>query len=80
MITAEKLQTLITFTPKALGVALANSGYRGCEFDTAKFLGMTNANQFCYSVTYYDDNTEAVETAKVFLTYDPVLGSARAEF
>jgi hypothetical protein len=70
MITAERLQTLTTFTPKALAVALAQSGYKGVSFKTAKFLGMTNAGQFCYSVTYYDEMIGEEVTDKVFLTYN----------
>lgn len=77
MITAERLQTLTTFTAKALGVALASNGHKGYQFNTAKFLGMTNANQFCYSVTYIKHDVE--QTGKVFLTYDPVMGSAKAD-
>jgi hypothetical protein len=70
MITAERLQTLTTFTPKALAVALAQSGYKGVSFKTAKFLGMTNAGQFCYSVTYHDEMISEEVTDKVFLTYN----------
>ncbi len=70
MITADRLQTLTTFTPKALAVALAQSGYTGCAFERAEFLGITNGGQFCYKVTYFDDaGTGEVETGKVFLTY-----------
>jgi hypothetical protein len=70
MITAERLQTLTTFTPKALAVALAQSGYKGVSFKTAKFLGMTNGGQFCYSVTYHDEMIGEEVTDKVFLTYN----------
>jgi hypothetical protein len=70
MITAERLQTLTTFTPKALAVALTQKGYKGVSFETAKFLGMTNAGQFCYSVTYYDEMIGEEVTDKVFLTYN----------
>jgi len=70
MITADRLQTLTTFTPKALAVALAQSGYKGVSFKTAKFLGITNAGQFCYSVTFYDEMMGGEVTDKVFLTYN----------
>jgi hypothetical protein len=69
LITAEKLQTLISFTPEALARALATSGYRGCEFQTAKFLGLTNGGQFCYSVTFYDEELEEDAQGKVYLTH-----------
>ncbi len=80
MITAERLQTLTTFTPKALAVALSQSGYKGCEFDTAKFLGITNGGQFCYSVTFFNEHIGAEDHSKVFLTYHPDVGYVTADF
>jgi hypothetical protein len=81
MITAERLQTLTTFTPKALAVALAQSGYTGCAFETAEFVGITNGGQFCYKVTWFDEaGTGEVETDKVFLTYDRELGCVKADW
>lgn len=80
MITAETLATLTSFTPGALARALAQSGHQGVTFETAKFLGMTNAGQFCYSVTYYDDNMGGTVTDKVFLTYDSGRGSVTADY
>ena len=81
MITAERLDTRTSFTPKALAVALAQSGYTGCAFETAKFLGITNGGQFCYKVTYFDDaGTGEVEEGKVFLTYHSDLGYVSADF
>ena len=81
MITAERLQTLTTFTPKALGVALAQSGYTGCSFETAEFLGITNGGQFCYKVTYFDEaGTGENEVGKVFLTYHSDVGYVTADF
>jgi len=71
MITADTLKTLTAFTPKALARALAVSGYTGASFESAEFVGITNAGQFCYKVTYFDDaGTGQVETGKVFLTYN----------
>jgi len=80
MITADRLQTLISFTPVALARGLAQSGYHGVSFKTAKFLGITNAGQFCYSVTYYDDMIGEEVTDKVFLTYDSELGSVTVDY
>lgn len=80
MITAEKLQTLITFTPEALARALSVSGYKGVSFETAKFLGITNAGQFCYSVSYFDENLGGEAQDKVFLSYDPSAGSVKADY
>jgi hypothetical protein len=79
MITADTLKTLTSFTAAALSRALNVSGYRDCVFNTAEFLGITNGGQFCYKVTYHDDNTEAEETGKVFLTYN-TNGAVTADF
>lgn len=78
MITSEMLQTLTTFTAAALSRALAVSGHKDNTFLTARFLGMTNANQFCYSVTYTEHNAE--QTGKVFLNYDSHRGVVTADF
>ena len=81
MITAERLTTLTSFTPKALAVALAQSGYTGCAFEKAELVGITNAGQFCHKATYYDDmGTGEMLTDKVFLTYNSELGSVSADF
>jgi hypothetical protein len=80
MITAERLQTLTTFTPHALAQGLKQSGYFGVSFESCKFLGITNGGQFCYSVTYYDDNLGGETTDKVFLTYNSELGSVSVDY
>jgi hypothetical protein len=64
MITADKL-TLLTSMPAAmLEMALPAKGRP--QLQTAKFLGITNGHQFCYSVT-----DTAGQVSKVFLTYNP---------
>jgi hypothetical protein len=80
MITAERLQTLTTFTPKALSIGLAQSGYTGVNFDTAEFIGITNGGQFCYKVTFYNDHIEEEDTGKVYLTYDQTMGSVKVDY
>jgi hypothetical protein len=81
VILADTLKTLTTFTTHGLAMALHHSGYTGAAFKSAKFLGMTNGGQFCYSVTYHDDaGTGEIETGKVFLTYDPVAGKVTADY
>ena len=71
MITAETLKILTTMGPTALAKVLDTSGYSMCSFKTAKFLGITNGGQFCYSVTYYDEaGTGEDEVGKVFVSYD----------
>jgi|SanBayMetagenome_1026888.scaffolds.fasta_scaffold69504_2 hypothetical protein len=81
MITADTLNTLTSFTTRGLAMALHQSGYTGCAFETAKFLGITNGGQFCYSVTYHDDaGTGEIVTDKIFLTYDPAEGKVTADY
>jgi hypothetical protein len=78
MITADTLKTLTSFTTHGLAIALHHSGYKGAAFKTAKFVGMTNGGQFCYTVTYTEYDAE--QTGKVFLTYDPAKGQVIAGY
>lgn len=78
MITADTLKTLTSFTPYALDRALNQSGRPMLGFKTAKFLGITNAGQFCYSVTW-DDVDIGEQQDKVFLTYNQEMGSVKAD-
>jgi hypothetical protein len=80
MITAERLQTLTTFTPVALARGLELSGYKDVEFNTAEFLGITNGGQFCYKVTFYNDHIQEEDEGKVYLTYDQAVGSVKADY
>lgn len=41
---------------------------------------ITNGGQFCYSVTYYDDNGLGEQEGKVFLSYDPAAGKVTADY
>ena len=72
MITADTLKTLTTFTAPALARALAVSGYEGWQIKSAKFVGITNGGQFCYSMVYDDRDGLGEQKGKVFLSYDPV--------
>ena len=45
MITAEKLATLIGYGPGELSMVLHDSGYTGCNFESAHFIGITNGGQ-----------------------------------
>jgi hypothetical protein len=80
MITADTLKTLTTFTTHGLAMALHHSGYTGASFKTAKFLGITNGGQFCYGVSYYDDNGLGEQQGKVFLSYDSAQGKVIADY
>jgi hypothetical protein len=68
MITADKL-TLLTNMPAAmLTMAAKEAGYKGPEFTGAKFVGITNGGQFCYTVVYQVKG--GTDSTKVFLSYD----------
>ena len=80
MILADTLKLLTTMTPTALSQVLKASGYSGCFFRTAQFLGMTNGGQFCYSVTYHDDAGTGPAQGKVFVKYDTEVQAITADF
>ena len=79
MITAETLATLTQFSAPALTRAINLAGYKEDKFTGAKFLGLTNGNQFCYMVTYRTDERET-DSCKVFLSYNPADGSVSADY
>lgn len=69
MITADKLTLLTNLPAVMLTTAIQQAGYKKDKFQTAKFLGLSNGNQFVYSVTYVEDGD--VQTTKVYVNYDP---------
>ena len=80
MILADTLKTLTTFGPKGLAVVLDKSGYSMCSFKSAEFKGITNGGEFCYKVTYHDDNGEGEAVGKVFVKYDHATHAITADF
>jgi hypothetical protein len=83
MITAEKLAYLTSYTADELTRAIQDSGYPEDSFLTAKFLGITNGGQFCYSVQYMptvEDDEEGLQTCKVFLSYNATHGTVTADY
>jgi len=66
MITAETLTTLTTFTAAALTRAAMDAGYKGPEFSSCKFLGLTNGGQFCYMGVFLCEG--GTDSTKIFLT------------
>jgi hypothetical protein len=78
MITADTLKTLTTFTAPALTRAAMDAGYKGPAFTGAKFLGITNGGQFCYTVTFQVKG--GTDSTKVFLSYDPTAGRVTADY
>ena len=80
MILADTLKLLTTQTPTGLTQILKASGYTGCFFKSATFLGMTNGGEFCYKVTYHDDAGTGEEVGKVFVKYDTKNHAVTADF
>ena len=66
MITADKL-TLLTNMP-AVMLEMALPAKKRPQLKTARFLGLTNAYEFCYAVT----DADGIE-GKVFVKYDPTV-------
>lgn len=77
MITADKLALLTSFPTdmlkKLLGKKAENTEFVGC-----KFLGITNAGQFCYTVVY--KVKEGTGSTKVFVSYDSASNKISADY
>lgn len=83
MISAATLKQLTTLGPYALAQLLAQNKFSGQSFAKSEFLGMTNANEFCYTVTHHDDGggpEEGPATSKVFVRYEPSINKVSASF
>lgn len=80
MITADTLKTLTTFTAQALTRSIQTAGYKKDSFLTAEFVGMTNASQFAYQVTYKDSEFKDPQKTKVFVNYDPIGGKVSVNY
>lgn len=78
MITAETLATMTTFTAAALQRAVGKAA-ADVTFTGARFLGITNGGQFCYTVVYRCESFEGTDSTKVYLTYDPAAGKVIAD-
>jgi hypothetical protein len=77
MITADNLERMTTLDTEVLtGLVLGATAKRKDKFTGAKFLGLTNGGEFCYTVTYkVEDGTDS---AKVFVRLDPASGRVSA--
>lgn len=78
MITADRMTVLGKLTAQTLTVGIRRAGYKRAQFETAKFLGMTNGGQFCYEVTWVNDGEPA--KGKVFATFDPERDTIRVDY
>lgn len=68
MITADKIRKLANLDIHSLEEALQRN-YPKDRINSAKFVGITNAGQFCYSVDYYDQQLNEDCTTKVFVDF-----------
>lgn len=77
MITADNLKRLSTLDHVTLtGLVLGEYARRKDKYTGARFLGLTNGGEFCYTVTYkVEDGTDS---AKVFVRLDPASGRVSA--
>lgn len=66
MITAEALQTLISYRAPELTRIAKEGGYKGPAFSSCKFLGITNGGQICYMAVYLVG--EGTDSTKVFIS------------
>ena len=80
MITADKVKLLTSQTPTGLSQILKHSGYTGCFFKRAEFVGITNGGQFAYRVNYHDDAGTGEAVGKVFLSYKKDTDTITADF
>jgi len=68
MITAETLEALTSYSPQYLTRAAQLAGYKGPDFSSCRFLGITNGGQFCYTAVFHVKG--GTDSTKIFLTYD----------
>jgi len=79
MVLAEDIEILSTLSAEYLTEGIRVAGYKGDRFITAKFLGITNSGQFCYTVTYKALD-QCIERTKVFVDVDPETGATRVDY
>jgi hypothetical protein len=78
MITADKLALLTNMPAVMLTCAAQNAGYKGPEFTSCKFIGITNGGQFCYTAVFHVKG--GTDSTKIFLTYDPTKDTVIADY
>ena len=66
MITAEQLQTLISYRAPELTKLAKEGKYKGPAFSSCRFLGITNGGQLCYMAVFLVEG--GTDSTKVFLT------------
>lgn len=78
MITADKLRLLTNMPAVMLTEGIRQAGYKKDSFKGARFLGITNANEFCYEVDY--DDFGELTRCKVFVRYDPTADQVSMDY
>lgn len=68
MIPAERVKILTKLSATDLTAGIRQTGYKKDQFDTAKFLGISNGSEFVYSATFVKDGEEHL--ARVYVRYD----------
>jgi hypothetical protein len=68
MITAERIRQLSSLSAKTLEQLIRDS-YPEDRIIGSEFLGITNGQQFCYSVTYPDPDYPEPQRTKVFVDF-----------
>lgn len=76
MILADTLKTLTSLTHHNIQMALGKACKE--QLTGAKFLGMTNGGQLCYTVTYKVKG--GTDSTKVFLTWDSASSQLSASY
>jgi hypothetical protein len=78
MITADTLEVLTSYSPQYLTKAAQLAGYKGPNFTSCKFLGITNGGQFCYQAVF--QVKDGTDSTKVFLNYDHIEDRVFADY
>ena len=78
MITADKLKLLTNMPAAMLSMGIQQAGYKRDTFTSAKFLGITNANEFCYMAVFPVEG--GTDSCKVFVRYDPTADQVSMDY
>jgi hypothetical protein len=78
MITADRVILLTNMPAFMLTKCAQEAGYKGPEFSSCKFLGITNGGQFCYQAVFQVKG--GTDSTKIFLTYDHTKDQVIADY
>ena len=80
MITADKLALLTNMPAAMLTMGIQQAGYKQDKFTKAKFLGITNGGDFCYSATFVDQIEGGECNTKVFVRYNSTVDTVSVDY